>query len=256
MPILTLSHVVVSPFFSNSARCFCSTLLAIVAFATSVEAEQSQTARLCDLAARTASEARGVPYDVLAAVSRAETGRSIGSALHPWPWTVNMEGAGKWFSNEDEARAYVFKHFKRGARSFDVGCFQVNYKWHGAAFRSIDDMFDPVLNADYAAEFLSKLFAEFGDWTLAVGAYHSRTLVHAKSYTSRFEEIRNTMSVSEYSLADGDGASRSRSKPSSGGSLISRMSAPLFGGGSALLGSLVPVSSESGSPRRAFVVIN
>ena len=47
-----------------------------------------------------------------------------------------MEGKGKWFQTRDEALSYVFKHFKRGARSFDVGCFQINFKWHGQAFPS------------------------------------------------------------------------------------------------------------------------
>src|SRR5699024_6482524 len=97
-----------------------------------------------DRAARQAARAHDVPLDVLRAISRAETGRPRQGGLQPWPWTVNMEGRGRWFDNADAARAYVFAHFKAGARSFDVGCFQINYRWHGDAFRSIDEMFDPV----------------------------------------------------------------------------------------------------------------
>jgi soluble lytic murein transglycosylase-like protein len=65
----------------------------------------------------------------------------------------------------------------RGARSYDVGCFQINYRWHGQHFASLDQMFDPDANAAYAARFLSELYAEFGDWSRAAGAYHSRTPV-------------------------------------------------------------------------------
>ena len=109
-----------------------------------VQAAVGENSKLCDRAARAAAQAGGVPLDVLQAIARTETGRSGESGLQPWPWTVNMEGIGKWFATEDEARAYVFAHFKRGARSFDVGCFQINYRWHGEAFRSIDEMFDRV----------------------------------------------------------------------------------------------------------------
>lgn len=209
----------------------------------------TQTALLCDLAAQSAARSQNVPYDVLRAISRVETGRSLGDSLHPWPWTVNMEGAGKWFASEDDARAYVFKHFKRGARSFDVGCFQINYKWHGAAFRSIDDMFDPNLNADYAAGFLRDLYEELGDWTAAVGAYHSRTPTYADSYSARYKDIHSTMRLNPGDLPLPD----AHSDQSGGSGLFSaRLRAPLIVNGTARMGSLVPM----GQSNQAFVVMN
>jgi len=53
------------------------------------------------------------------AISLTETGKNIGGTLSPWPWTVNMEGAGVWFETQQEALAYVNAHFARGARSFE-----------------------------------------------------------------------------------------------------------------------------------------
>lgn len=206
------------------------------------------TAQLCDRAAQLAARSRDVPYDVLQAISRAETGRTADGRLEPWPWTVNMEGAGKWFATEDEARAYVFRHFKRGARSFDVGCFQVNYKWHGAAFRSIDDMFDPVMNADYAAKFLRELFLEFGDWSAAAGAYHSRTQKHARTYAARFDRIRSETAGEMRPVADRTTATQAPASVFASGAL-----APLISGGTARLGSLVPIS---GAGVRSFVLLN
>jgi hypothetical protein len=145
---------------------------------------------MCDQAANRASKARNVPLDVLQAISLTETGRKSGGSVRPWPWTVNMEGRGRWFDTESEARAYVDGHFQRGARSFDVGCFQINYRWHGQHFDSVDAMFDPFINADYAARFLSELYAEYGDWGRAAGAYHSRTPDLAAKYRNRFERLR------------------------------------------------------------------
>lgn len=150
-------------------------------------AVDARTAEICDAAARRAAVAEDVPLDILRAITRVETGRQVGGQIAPWPWAVNLEGKGYWFATETEAKAYVYKVFKAGARSFDVGCFQVNYRWHGRAFRSIDAMFDPDENAAYAARFLRQLHAELGSWPEAAGAYHSRTQALATSYRQRFE---------------------------------------------------------------------
>ncbi len=153
-------------------------------------AARSNISAICDSAAEVASRESGVPMDVLRAISLTETGRKADGEFRPWPWTVNMEGIGKWFDDVSSAQQYVDRHFARGARSFDVGCFQINFKWHGAAFGSLEDMFDPVTNARYAARFLKELYQEFGDWSKAAGAYHSRTPKFARKYMARFDRIR------------------------------------------------------------------
>lgn len=153
------------------------------------QAITSSDAGICNASAQIASEKTGVPVGVLHAISLTETGRKKSGKFEPWPWTVNMEGKGVWFDNQDDARAYVYKNYKRGARSFDVGCFQLNFKWHGDGFSSIEEMFEPNANAIYAAKFLAKLYQEFGDWSSAAGAYHSRTPKYATKYRKRFNRI-------------------------------------------------------------------
>lgn len=151
------------------------------------------TADLCDAAAERAARETGVPRTVLFAIARTETGRRHEGVLSPWPWAVNMEGKARWFDSHTEARAYVERHRRRGAQSFDVGCFQINHKWHGQAFDSIDQMFEPVANARYAAAFLKRLYDELGDWSKAAGAYHSRTPEHARRYQARFDRIHKSV---------------------------------------------------------------
>lgn len=143
---------------------------------------------LCDEAALAASRATGVPVTVLRAISLTETGRRRAGVTRPWPWTVDMEGKGVWFTGLDEALAYVETSYKSGARSFDLGCFQLNHRWHGNAFGSFREMFEPQANALYAARFLKDLFDELGDWTKAAGAYHSRTPEHAERYAAIFRK--------------------------------------------------------------------
>ncbi len=155
-----------------------------------------------------------------------------------------MKGQGHWFETEERALAYVVGQYKRGARSFDVGCFQINFKWHGAAFESIDQMFDPVENARYAATFLKQLKAELGSWSLAAGAYHSRTPKHANRYQARFERIRQSieggMELASVAPAVQSGESQN--------ALIRMNSYPLLqvAEGAGRYGSLVPMR-ETGS---------
>lgn len=156
-------------------------------------------AGLCDRAIRAAAARHDVPLRLMRAVSLVESGKTVpmtdgGSARVAWPWTVNMEGAGRWFDDRASAIDYVQRERGRGARSFDVGCMQVNHLWHGEAFRSIADMFDPEQNADYAARFLRSLKEEAGDWFVAAGNYHSRTPKFHQAYRAKVKSAAASLS--------------------------------------------------------------
>lgn len=100
-----------------------------------------------------------------------------------------MEGLGKWFATRKEAHAFAMNGLNDGKRSFDVGCFQLNYRWHGQHFRDVEHMFEPLENARYAADFLSRLYAELQSWDSAAAAYHSRTPKYADKYKARYKQI-------------------------------------------------------------------
>lgn len=138
---------------------------------------------LCRDAAAEASATTGVPFDVLMAVATVETGRNGRS----WPWTVNFGGDGRWFDSAAEAEESVDRALREGATNIDLGCFQLNYRWHAEAFSSIDDMLDPTRNATYAAKYLARQYSRTGDWALAAAAYHSATPEYARVYQSKFE---------------------------------------------------------------------
>lgn len=123
------------------------------------------------------------------AIALSETGRTLDGGFHPWPWALNPGGAGTWYGSRQEALDAARAHRASGRTNLDLGCFQINYRWHHHAFRDLAEMLDPAANADYAARFLSELFAEFGDWGRAAAAYHSRTPEHAARYRTRFERI-------------------------------------------------------------------
>ncbi|MEV8465952.1 lytic transglycosylase domain-containing protein [Fluviibacterium sp. DFM31] len=141
---------------------------------------------LCERAAHKAARATGVPVQVLLAISLTETGRKQAGNFGPWPWTLNIAGEGFFFDAPEAALARAERSLHNGQPSFDVGCFQVNYRWHGDAFASLSEMLEPDRNALYAAQFLATLYAESGDWTVAAGHYHSRTKMHADRYRKIF----------------------------------------------------------------------
>ena len=162
----------------------------VVASASLSAAEISpHTSQMCDNAAVRASKRSGVPVAVLRAITRVETGRRQHGSLLPWPWTINSEGAGQWFSDRKQARNFAIERIALGLRSFDLGCFQLNFRWHGAAFDSLDSMLDPDLSAAYAAGFLKDLYLETGNWPAAAAAYHSRTPKYANRYRKKFEQV-------------------------------------------------------------------
>ncbi len=143
----------------------------------------------CDAAAKSAAQASGVPVLVLQAIARAESGLTVEGVFLPWPWTVNVEGQGKYFNTKEDASKFVEHKLQSGVQNVDVGCFQINFKWHGTHFKNAEQLLDPQANAHYAAKFLKKLHEELGSWQAAVGAYHSRTTELADRYRARLTPI-------------------------------------------------------------------
>jgi hypothetical protein len=168
----------------------------ILAFCTALFvtfAQASQTT-LCEDAARYASETTGVPLSVLRAVALAETGQTKfdKNAYSAWPWTVQSGQKGHWFNNPTEAAAFVKSLMAAQVTNIDIGCFQINMRWHGQAFQSVEDMFSPRSNALYAARFLQDLYGQTGAWRSAVGRYHSRDDDRAEAYVQRLERLFET----------------------------------------------------------------
>ncbi|RMF43135.1 MAG: lytic transglycosylase domain-containing protein [Deltaproteobacteria bacterium] len=195
---------------------------------------------MCDSAAEIAAQESGVPVSVLKAVALTESGRTRNDTHSAWPWAVNVGGRGVWLNSAREAQAFVVATLADGKKNFDVGCFQINYRWHHNAFSSLEQMLEPVANARYAAKFLQELYAESGDWMQAVGRYHSRTPELAEKYTARFSRnLARVLKVDDKGaeLASIDAAaSTAQDRPPTRTNNF-----PFFRGGSAgKLGSLVP----------------
>lgn len=190
-------------------------------------------AMACDTAARSASELTGVPLPLLLAVTRVETGR--GTPSTPWPWTINSAGRGHWFQTVQQAQDFVASQIAAGQNNLDIGCFQMNYRWHRNRFASVAAMLDPGENALQAARFLLELRESEGGWTAAAAAYHSRDRERGTSYLRKITAFTGTAD------APADTAPVELATRASIGS-----PAPLFIGGKiGSPGSLVPLGGGS-----------
>ena len=164
-------------------------VLAALVCSLGVAAARAGDDELCERAIGHGAAEVGIPEAVLRAIALTETGRWERGRLRPWPWAVNREGQGHWFATRDEKLAFAHASVAAGRHSFDMGCFQINFHWHGHGFPSLEAMADPETGAVYAARFLRDLYGEFGSWSAAAGAYHSRTPEHADRYRARFDRI-------------------------------------------------------------------
>ncbi|MDO4162574.1 MAG: transglycosylase SLT domain-containing protein [Pseudomonadota bacterium] len=145
---------------------------------------------LCSAAAKKAGDEYGVNFDLLQTISAVESGRwdNLQNRYVAWPWTVNVQGKGYYFASREDAVRAVKDFQARGIESIDVGCMQINLKYHGEAFSSIDEAIDPITNVKYSAKFLRSLYHRHGEnWKKAAKRYHSSNPEKGEAYTKRLE---------------------------------------------------------------------
>jgi len=138
-------------------------------FSSSLTLAAQASTHVCEREMARASKTYQVPLSMLYAVGLTETGRR-GSLQ---PYAMNIEGRAFFGANLAEAAHRFGEASHSGARLIDIGCMQIDHHYHASHFASLEDMFTPSRNVDYAAQFLRELRAQEGSWTLAVARYHA-----------------------------------------------------------------------------------
>ena len=129
---------------------------------------------LCEYLAKDAEKKYGLPENILLSISRVESGyQKVDGITRAWPWTLNAGGDSAYFQTKKAALDSLKDRIKKGVTNIDVGCMQLNYRWHKQFFKSLRDMISPIQNVDYGARFLKKLHQRHGSWEKAVKYYHS-----------------------------------------------------------------------------------
>ncbi|WP_295460766.1 transglycosylase SLT domain-containing protein [uncultured Pseudomonas sp.] len=121
----------------------------------------------------------GIPSEVLYSVALQESGtrlRRHGQQLVPWPWTLNVAGAGYRFATRADACTALLVALRTvDAKRVDVGIAQINMGWNASRFgRGVYpcEALNPYKNLEVAARMLAELRAEGGSWISVAGRYH------------------------------------------------------------------------------------
>lgn len=146
---------------------------------------------ICERATVSAEMAQQLPRAMLFSVSMVESGRfnKTTRKTRPWPWTINAEGQSYYFNSKSEAIAATRQLLEQGMRSIDVGCMQINLRYHPDAFKNLEAAFDPAINVAYSAEFLKRLYARTNSWPDAIAAYHSQSKTRSQPYFARVIDV-------------------------------------------------------------------
>ena len=128
----------------------------------------------CEDLANQVEREENLPSHLLSSISRVEAGRKLSNGeVRGWPWSINHAGKGLYFETKEGALKYLKNAVANGSRNIDVGCMQLNYRWHKGGFTSLEDMFDPFKNINYAADFVKELFERHKNWEDTIKHYHS-----------------------------------------------------------------------------------
>ena len=164
--------------------------------------QQPQVFELCQIAVDKAEKNYQIKSNLLQTIASVESGRWNAQAGKrvAWPWTVHANGKGRYYKSKAEAVAAVKNLQQKGITNIDVGCMQINLKYHGKAFANLDEAFDPEKNVAYSAKFLRKLYKRNKqNWTKTAMHYHSRNLRRGTNYKNRLEKH-----YAQYVRDDGD----------------------------------------------------
>jgi len=184
-----------------------ASLLAAVAvpLGLTAPAAAAPARELCGKAVAMAEELRpDLPEHLMTAMSKVETGRGEGPwpERFAWPWTINVDGEGRFYPSKAAAVDAVERLRAEGADNIDVGCMQISLQYHGDAFDSLEAAFNPAVNVAYAVEFLMALHRRTNSWMEAIGDYHSRNRAQSLGYRRTVIQAWNAEKRAHYANAE------------------------------------------------------
>ena len=116
----------------------------------------------------------GLPPALLYSVALTESGQSSLSEgqFRPWPWALNIDGEGHYFSSRQLAW-HALQVALKEALSVDVGLMQISWRYHRANLGSSWQALDPYHNLRVAAAILRDCVVEHTHWIQSAGCYHA-----------------------------------------------------------------------------------
>lgn len=148
---------------------FLRTVLLAASISSAFPLAASAASNACEPEILAAADRYGVPVGILYAVGLTETGNE-GSLQ---PNALNIDGKALFPRTAQQAVLAFQEARGNGAKFIDLGCMQINHRFHSEHFRNVSEMLDPHRNVDYAARFLVQLKRKHDTWSMAVARYHA-----------------------------------------------------------------------------------
>ena len=140
---------------------------------------------VCNSAINKAEKKYKLPHKLLTAISLTETGRTVNGHFVSWPWSLNVSGKSFFFENKKNTKLFLQEKLRTNKKNIDVGCMQINYKYHNKNFKDLNSLLDPITNVEGAAKFLLNLHKKYKSWNIAISRYHSSDPERMKTYLKK-----------------------------------------------------------------------
>lgn len=155
------------------------------------KAVDMDSADVCLRAVLRAEKDYQIKSGLLQTIASVESGRWDKKAERrvSWPWAVQVNGKGYYYQSKEEAVKAVQELLDKGINNIDIGCMQINMKYHGEAFENLEEAFEPEKNVRYSARFLRSLYRYNGNnWERTAMQYHSKKIGHGLVYKAKLEQ--------------------------------------------------------------------
>ncbi len=152
----------------------------------------SKSLNICNFYTEKFGKKFNLPTNLLTSISLVESGiKKENKNFSSWPWTLNVEGKPIYFDTKEDVINYLEQN--KDKKSIDVGCMQINTKYHMSNFNSFAQMIEPEENVRYAAFFLAKLFKRHKSWNKAISRYHSSNPNKQRKYLKKVYSFWNNL---------------------------------------------------------------
>ena len=153
----------------------------------------SQDLEECNYFTKKYERIYNLPNNLLTSIALVESGiKQQQQQYTSWPWTLNVSGKSYYFDDRAELLAFLDQNFS-SKKSIDVGCMQINTRYHLKNFKNLDELVDPEKNVRYAAIFLSNLYKKYKSWNEAISRYHSSIPKYKKRYLNKVHKFWNNI---------------------------------------------------------------
>ncbi len=168
-------------------------LLIILIYFSAINVLESRELENCNFLTEKYEKIYNLPNNLLTSIALVESGiKKDKNEFKSWPWTLNVSGKSIYFENKLEIFQYLKKNIN-SKKSIDVGCMQINTKYHLKKFKSLSHIIEPEENVKYAAIFLTSLYKKYKSWNEAISRYHSSVPERKKKYLKKVQSYWNDL---------------------------------------------------------------